>query len=279
DEPDGRSRLLQVDGDPAADLAGRRLGNRHLPGRAAEHRRESVRGGGGGRRGALAAAVARDAARCRGHHDPAADPADGDDPARGLQADPAAARRGRAGRRRGPGHLRLLLRCRRRPVGRHRRGRPHQGHRGHLAGARRQPAGARLWAGGSVPMSVEGRPAWLEPATGPERLGKVVILTLILIAVVYPFLNVLSTSLATEQELVESGGLVLVPRSPSLDAYRTVFESGVIPRAIVVSLCVTAVGTAVSLLVTIGMAYGLSRPVVGQRPLLMMALFTLLFTP
>ena len=128
-------------------------------------------------------------------------------------------------------------------------------------------------------MSVEGRPAWLEPATGPERLAKVVILTLILIAVVYPFLNVLSTSLATEQELVESGGLVLVPRSPSLDAYRTVFESGVIPRAIVVSLCVTAVGTAVSLLVTIGMAYGLSRPVVGQRPLLMMALFTLLFTP
>ncbi len=126
---------------------------------------------------------------------------------------------------------------------------------------------------------VQGRPAWMERSSWPARVAKAVILTLIVLAVVYPFLNVLSTSLATEKELVEAGGLVLFPRNPTLDAYRTVFSSGVITRAMVVSVCITLVGTAVSLAVTVGMAYGLSRPVVGRRPLLMMALFTLLFTP
>ncbi len=44
-------------------------------------------------------------------------------------------------------------------------------------------------------------------------------------------------------------------------------------------MSITAVGTLLSLAVTTGLAYGLSRPVVGRRPLLMLALLSLLFQP
>jgi multiple sugar transport system permease protein/putative aldouronate transport system permease protein len=49
---------------------------------------------------------------------------------------------------------------------------------------------------------------------------------------------------------------------------------------LVISLLVTVVGTAVSLLCTTTLAYGLSRPgSLGHRPMLMLVLFTLLFAP
>ena len=50
-------------------------------------------------------------------------------------------------------------------------------------------------------------------------------------------------------------------------------------KSALVSVGVTLVGTLLSLVVTTGLAYGLSRPVIWRRPLLMLALFSLLFQP
>jgi putative aldouronate transport system permease protein len=124
------------------------------------------------------------------------------------------------------------------------------------------------------------RPVWMERPTPMGGGLKAAILVVIVLLVVLPFLSILATSLATQKEISESGGLVLIPLHPTLEAYRTILQGGVVTRAIVVSVGVTLVGTALSLVVTTMLAYGLSRPgVVGSRPVLMVALLTLLFTP
>lgn len=128
-------------------------------------------------------------------------------------------------------------------------------------------------------MIQPGPAPWMERSNVVERLAKGVVLALIVVMVVYPFLQVLSTSLADARDIAEGGGLVLWPRNPSLAAYHAIFEGGIITRAILVSLGVTIVGTLCSLVATMAMAYGLSRPIVAGRWILFIALFTLLFSP
>jgi putative aldouronate transport system permease protein len=125
----------------------------------------------------------------------------------------------------------------------------------------------------------EGRPAWLERENNLEKVVKIGVFGVILLAVIYPFLSVLATSLASEADVIKNGGLVIWPEHPTLSAYQTILAGGVVTRAIWVSMGITTVGTLLSLAVTIGMAYGLSRPVWGGKYFLLIALFTLLFTP
>ncbi|GAA4204356.1 carbohydrate ABC transporter permease [Actinocatenispora rupis] len=124
------------------------------------------------------------------------------------------------------------------------------------------------------------RPKWMEPPTRIGLAAKVLALAAIAVLVLYPFVAVLSTSLSSEAEISRHGGLVLFPTSPTLDAYRVIFAGGVVTSALVRSILITAVGTACSLAATVGMAYGLSRRgVVGGRFFLLVALFTMLFSP
>jgi len=123
------------------------------------------------------------------------------------------------------------------------------------------------------------RPPWLERPSRAYLLAKIIVFTMILVAVIYPLLSVVATSLASQQDVDAGGGMVLFPAHPSLDAYSTIFQGGTISRAIVVRIGITVVGTLLSLAVTTGLAYGLSRPVVFRKPLLMLALFSLLFQP
>ncbi|WP_405668780.1 carbohydrate ABC transporter permease [Streptomyces sp. NBC_01166] len=115
----------------------------------------------------------------------------------------------------------------------------------------------------------------------PTRLGqfaKALAVVVVVTAVVYPLLGVIGTSFASQSDIIRSTGLVLWPDHPTLDAYRTIFTGGVVTRALLVSIGITLVGTSASLLVTVGMAYGLSRrDVTGSRAILMIALFTMLF--
>ncbi|MEV5018043.1 carbohydrate ABC transporter permease [Streptomyces sp. NPDC053780] len=118
----------------------------------------------------------------------------------------------------------------------------------------------------------------MEPPTRTGRVAKGVALVLVVAAVVYPLLGVVGTSFASQSDIIRSTGLVLWPEHPTLDAYRTVFTGGVVTRALLVSVGITVVGTLASLLMTVGMAYGLSRrEVTGSRFILMTALFTMLF--
>ncbi|MEU7583224.1 carbohydrate ABC transporter permease [Streptomyces sp. NPDC041068] len=126
----------------------------------------------------------------------------------------------------------------------------------------------------------EERPVWEEPPTKIGSTAKAVVITVICAVMVLPFLTVLSTSLASRKEITESGGFVLFPTEPTLEAYRTILSGGIVSRAVVVSVLITAVGTALSLLTTIALAYALSkRGVPGSKPILLMVLFTLLFAP
>ncbi|MFJ9682781.1 carbohydrate ABC transporter permease [Streptomyces sp. NPDC101194] len=115
----------------------------------------------------------------------------------------------------------------------------------------------------------------------PTRIGqiaKAVVVVVVVLAVAYPLVGVIGTSFASQTDIIKSSGLVLWPDHPTLDAYRTIFTGGVVTRALIVSVGITVLGTLASLLVTVGMAYGLSRrDVTGSRFILMTALFTMLF--
>lgn len=112
------------------------------------------------------------------------------------------------------------------------------------------------------------------------RAVKGVVLTVCCAVVLVPFLGVVSTSLASQEQVIRSGGFVLFPDEASLASYRSIFAGGVVTRAMWISILITVVGTAISLACTTALAYGLSRPgSVAHRPLLMIVLISLLFTP
>ena len=114
----------------------------------------------------------------------------------------------------------------------------------------------------------------------PSRALTALVLVAMCAVVLVPFLGIVATSLADNAQVTSSGGFVLFPRSVSLDAYRTIFAGGVVSRAMVVSLSITLLGTALSLAVSTLLAYALSRPgSFGQKPMLMLVLFSLLFSP
>jgi putative aldouronate transport system permease protein len=118
------------------------------------------------------------------------------------------------------------------------------------------------------------------PAGVPVRAAKGLVLTSCCLLVILPFLAVVSTSLADQQQVTAAGGYVLWPDNPSLEAYRALFSGGVVTRAVFVSVAVTLVGTTLSLACTTLLAYGLSRPgSYGSKPILMLVLFSLLFAP
>lgn len=147
--------------------------------------------------------------------------------------------------------------------------------------AEKTRATARTAAPKSPPAPVrksDGRPPWMERPTRIGQTAKAVAVVVVVLAVAYPLVGVIGTSFASQTDIIKSSGLVLWPDHPTLDAYRTIFTGGVVSRALIVSVGITVFGTLASLLVTVGMAYGLSRrEVTGSRFILMTALFTMLF--
>jgi putative aldouronate transport system permease protein len=120
----------------------------------------------------------------------------------------------------------------------------------------------------------------ISPATPAARAVKAVVLLACCAVVILPFIAVISTSLAPGEQITRSGGLVLLPDHISFAAYRSILTGGVVTRATLVSLFITGVGTALSLAGTALLAYGLSRrESFAHRPLLMIVLFAILFTP
>ncbi|MGW0784668.1 carbohydrate ABC transporter permease [Streptomyces sp. NPDC002913] len=129
-------------------------------------------------------------------------------------------------------------------------------------------------------MSTQARPGWMEKPHPLTQAGKVIALIVVVALVCVPFLTILSTSLASQREVVDNGGWVLWPQEPTLDAYRDILEGGIVTHALGVSIGVTVVGTALSLLCTVFLAYALARPnVYGSKPVLLLVLFTFLFPP
>lgn len=109
---------------------------------------------------------------------------------------------------------------------------------------------------------------------------KAVVLVVTVAVILFPILNVLSISLMTQKDILHNGGINLIPRHPTLAAYRSIFQGGIVVRALIVSICVTLVGTFLSLAVSSLLAYGLSiKGMPGRRSFTMVVLLTFLFTP
>ncbi|MGW2150892.1 carbohydrate ABC transporter permease [Nonomuraea bangladeshensis] len=123
-------------------------------------------------------------------------------------------------------------------------------------------------------------PAWMGRPTVAVRALKAVALSVVVLLVLFPLWTVLATSLASPQNVIDNGGWVIWPTEFSFDAYGDILAGGIITRALVISTGITLVGTALSLLCTIALAYTLSRPkVYGGKPMLLLVLFTFLFPP
>ncbi|WP_239615701.1 carbohydrate ABC transporter permease [Cohnella mopanensis] len=92
-----------------------------------------------------------------------------------------------------------------------------------------------------------------------------------------PFIHVLGGSFTTSAELAVNK-FVIIPKIWSLDAYRFIFSTNTIFRAMLVSVIVTLVGTLFSIFISSMMAYGLSRKDLDGRKVVMFGVvFTMLF--
>jgi putative aldouronate transport system permease protein len=121
---------------------------------------------------------------------------------------------------------------------------------------------------------------WEEPPSIPGLIGKWVVLTVIVLAVLVPMWSVVVTSLSSRQTINEAGGMVMVPKGFDPSAYVTIFSGGQVARAVWTSVILTVVGTTFSLSLTVLAAYGLSRPgSLLHRPLLFLFLLTFLIYP
>ncbi|ANY05116.1 carbohydrate ABC transporter permease [Pseudonocardia sp. HH130630-07] len=128
-------------------------------------------------------------------------------------------------------------------------------------------------------MTTARAPHQAPPSTAVRALKGVVLLVICAVVVV-PFVGIVSTSLATPEQVTEAGGFVLWPEGLDLTAYRSILAGGVVTRALVVSIGITVIGTVLSLVASAMLAYALSRPgTFGRRAILMTVLLTMFFAP
>jgi len=106
----------------------------------------------------------------------------------------------------------------------------------------------------------------------------VLLLTIIALICIIPMLYVLSMSITPFSEVQRNGGFVLVPRAVTFEAYRNLLTGNNIQNAFRISLFITIVGTTMNLLVTILMAYPLSRKnLLGRNWMTNVIIFTMMF--
>lgn len=104
-----------------------------------------------------------------------------------------------------------------------------------------------------------------------------VLLILVLIAVLYPLIYIVSASFSNPSA-VTSGRVWLLPIDPTILGYTTVFKNPQIIQGFSNSLFYTVAGTLISVSITIMLAYPLSRTTFYGRKLIMIILvFTMIF--
>jgi putative aldouronate transport system permease protein len=105
-----------------------------------------------------------------------------------------------------------------------------------------------------------------------------ILLAIITLVTLFPILYIVAGSFASVKELALNRFL-LIPKEPSLDAYKYIFSTRTLMRSMSVTVMVTFVGTIVNLVMTCLMAYPLSRKELPARKYLMYAVtFTLVFS-
>ena len=106
----------------------------------------------------------------------------------------------------------------------------------------------------------------------------VVLLLSLCILTLYPFYNIVITSLNDPTDAAR-GGIALWPRVFSIENYKVVFQDGRMAHAFFVTISRTIIGTATAVLFTAAFAYGVSKnELMGRRFFLMMAIITMYFS-
>jgi putative aldouronate transport system permease protein len=96
--------------------------------------------------------------------------------------------------------------------------------------------------------------------------------------VIIPFWYMLAVSLSPVSESV-GGRFYLFPKEFTLEAYRYLFSTNQFVNSLGNSIYLTALGTVVNLIVSITLAYAISRKTLpGRRVMLLLMLFTMVFS-
>ncbi|MBA4496451.1 carbohydrate ABC transporter permease [Paenactinomyces guangxiensis] len=108
-----------------------------------------------------------------------------------------------------------------------------------------------------------------------DRVNNIILL-LIALSMLFPFLYIFAVSFSSFEDVIRSD-FILWPKHWVTDAYEYLLGSSRFFQSFFVTVYITVVGTIVNLFFTATMAYGLSRPIYGQRTLLYMVVLTFLF--
>jgi len=108
-----------------------------------------------------------------------------------------------------------------------------------------------------------------------------VFLTIILLIILIPFWRVIVTAFIPLDIYTREGvPFFLSPTQWTIEAFRQLLGHSQFPRAIWNSVVITLMGTAISLFLTVPLAYGLStRNLPGRKLIMTIVLFTYLFSP
>lgn len=105
----------------------------------------------------------------------------------------------------------------------------------------------------------------------------IVVLGIFAVLVIVPFINVILISFTTQKDYLNSTFLV-IPKSPTLQSYKRLFEDKRLWTGYQSTATILAVGMPMNVFLTFCMAYGLSRKnYPGRKLILIMVLFTMIF--
>lgn len=109
-----------------------------------------------------------------------------------------------------------------------------------------------------------------------DHLNKIILL-IIAVTMLFPFLYIFSVSFSSVSDFLKND-ILLWPKHWVTDAYTYILGSDRFIHSLLVTIYITVVGTIVNLVFTSTMAYALTRGISGQRFILFLVLFTLLFS-
>jgi len=113
------------------------------------------------------------------------------------------------------------------------------------------------------------------------QIGIAIFLTIVLLIILIPFWRVIVTAFIPLEIYTREGvPFFLSPTDWSFEAFRQLLGHSMFPRAAWNSVVITLLGTAISLFLTVPLAYGLStRTLPGRKVIMSIILFTYLFSP
>jgi putative aldouronate transport system permease protein len=104
-----------------------------------------------------------------------------------------------------------------------------------------------------------------------------VLLTFVLIIIAFPLIYLVSASLSSPQAVI-SGRVWLLPVDFTIKGYEAIFKDSSIIRGFLNSLYITVVGTGINILMTVMMAYPISRKkFYGRKAFTMFMMITMFF--